>query len=174
MQGGWVKLHRKLLNKPLWAESTPEQKTILITLLMMVNYESNEWEWQGEKYTVQPGEMITSLESIAQASGKGVSVQNVRTALRRFEKYGFLTNKSTNKNRLITIDNWGLYQQQNDTPNKQINSQLTSSQQAPNNYKEVKKLKNHKKNTSSDPRDKEIAFQKWISDGNNPEDYKWN
>ncbi|MFP7255936.1 conserved phage C-terminal domain-containing protein [Terribacillus saccharophilus] len=150
MQGGWIKLHRKLLDKPIWAESTTEQKTILVTLLMMVNYESNEWEWQGEKYTVKPGQVITSLESIAQASGKGVSVQNVRTALKRFEKYGFLTNKSTNKNRLISIENWGFYQQQDDEANKQINMQLTSNQQATNNYKEIKNLKNEKKKHYAD------------------------
>lgn len=35
---GWIKLHRELLDKPIWTESTPEQKTILITLLMMANH----------------------------------------------------------------------------------------------------------------------------------------
>ncbi|MBB6215624.1 DNA replication protein DnaD, partial [Anaerosolibacter carboniphilus] len=99
---GWIKLHRELLVKPIWTESTPEQKTILITLLMMANHKEKEWEWKGQKYKARPGQFVTSLESIAKKSGLGISIKNVRTALKRFEKYEFLANESTNKNRLIT------------------------------------------------------------------------
>lgn len=132
MSDGWVKVYRELLNKPIWQESTPEQKIVLITLLLMVNHEPKEWEWKGEKYVVQPGQCITSLESIALKAGRGISIQNVRTALKRFEKYGFLTNDSTNKNRIITIVNWDLYQVVKDEPNRQSNKRLTGNQQAIN------------------------------------------
>ncbi|MGM0807590.1 MAG: DnaD domain-containing protein [Bacillota bacterium] len=120
------------MQKPIWLESTSEQKVVLITLLMMANHQGKEWEWKGEKYKAEPGQFVTSLESITQKCGKGISVQNVRTALKRFEKYDFLTSESTNKNRLITIVNWGLYQETKDTANKQTDKQLTSNQQAPN------------------------------------------
>lgn len=125
---GWIKLHRCLIDKAIWKCSTPEQKTILITLLMMANHKENEWEWNGEKYMVQPGQFITSLNSIAEKSGPGISIQNVRTALSKFEKYEFLTSKSTNKNRLITIVNWSSYQSKDD----ELTSNLTSNQQAVN------------------------------------------
>jgi hypothetical protein len=150
---GWIKLHRCLMYKPIWQESTPEQKVILTTLLMMANHQGKEWEWKGERYTAEPGQFITSLDSIAYKCGKGITVQNVRTALKRFEKYEFLTNESTNKNRLITIVNWGVYQGFDDEPNKQDNKQLTSNQQATNkqlttnkNVKNEKNEKNVKKN----------------------------
>ncbi|WP_404469397.1 DNA replication protein DnaD [Sutcliffiella horikoshii] len=139
---GWIKLYRDLLNKPIWIESSPEQKAILITLLMMVNHQENEWEWQGKLYSVKPGQVITSLDSIAQKCGKGVSIQNVRTALKRFEKYGFLTNESTNKNRLITIVKWGFYQNNAE----ELTSKLTGDQQKTNkrltSNKNDKELKN--------------------------------
>ena len=125
---GWIKLHRELMEKPIWLESTPEQKVILVTLLMMANHEGKQWEFAGEKYEAEPGQFVTSLESIAKNTGKGISIQNVRTALKRFEKYEFLTNKSTNRNRLITIVNWGLYQQEESDGT----SKLTSNQQATN------------------------------------------
>lgn len=141
---GWIKLHRDLMDKPIWIESTPEQKVILITLLMMASHKERKWEWQGKPYTIEPGQFITSLESIAQKSGKGISVQNVRTALKRFEKYEFLTNKSTNKNRLITIVNWGIYQADDDTDNKQPHKRLTGTSQAVNNYQELKNVENEK------------------------------
>ncbi|MCA5964224.1 hypothetical protein LC724_33295 [Blautia sp. RD014234] len=35
---GWIKIHRELLDKPIWQLSTPEQKSILITLLLMANH----------------------------------------------------------------------------------------------------------------------------------------
>jgi len=151
MDQGWIKLHRCLTNKAIWLESTPEQKTILITLLMMANHQEKEWEWQEEKYKAEPGQFVTSLETIVNKSGKGITIQNVRTALKRFEKYEFLTNVSTNKNRLVTIVNWGFYQGENGSPNKQTNKQLTSNQQATNKQlttnknERMKECKNEKK-----------------------------
>ncbi|MFL0267237.1 hypothetical protein [Candidatus Clostridium radicumherbarum] len=50
----------------------------------------------------------------------------------RFEKLGFLTNKSTKTGRLITIDNWELYQVELKQTNKGSNKDLTKSQQRPN------------------------------------------
>ena len=139
---GWLKLYRDLGDKPIWLESTSDQRSVLVALLMMVNYEPNKWEWQGKQYECMPGQVITSLPKIAERSGKGVSIQNVRTALKRFGKLGFLTDESTNKNRLITIVNWGFYQALDDESNRQTNKQLTGNQQATNSYirsKEVKK-----------------------------------
>lgn len=132
MGEGWICLHRELLDKPIWLLSTPQQKCILVTLLLMVNRDEKEWEWKGRKYVCQPGQVITSLGQIANTAGIDVSIQNVRTALLRFEKYEFLTSESTNRNRLITICNWDSYQGFKNIDNKATNKQLTSSQQAAN------------------------------------------
>ena len=76
----------------------------------MANHKQNEWVWKGKKFKVNAGQFVTSLESIAKKSGKGISIQNIRTALAYFEKLGFLINKSTKMGRLITIVNWESYQ----------------------------------------------------------------
>ncbi|MGK4109444.1 DnaD domain-containing protein [Enterococcus cecorum] len=131
-KGGWIKLYRELLDKPIWFESTPEQKVILVTLLLMANHDGRQWEWQGQQYYAGPGQFVTSLSKIAEKAGPGISMQNVRTALKRFEKFNFLTNQSTKVNRLITIVNWGIYQDNPNEPNKDDNSQLTKSQQSTN------------------------------------------
>lgn len=123
---GWLKLHRALIAKPIWTSSTPEQKTVLITLLCMVNFAPNSWEWLGRKISLEPGQVITSLESLAEKCGKGISIKNVRTALKRFQKLGFLIDKPTNTGRLITIINWDLYQ----------------SSDIPTSEKRLKKVKN--------------------------------
>ena len=126
---GYFRLWRELYTKPIWIQSTPEQKVVLFTLLAMANFKENEWEWSGEKFKVNKGQFVTSLESIKVASGKGVSIQNVRSSLKRFEKLGFLTNKSTKQGRLITILNWALYQPKEDKPNKANDKDPTKGQQ---------------------------------------------
>ncbi len=131
---GWVKLYRELLDKAIWALSTPEQKAILITLILMANHEEKDWEWMGKRCVCGPGQLITSLEKIAKEAGKGISIQNVRTAIVRFEKLGFLTNESTKQSRLITICNWGDYQSDNCIDDQQSNKHLTNNQQTPNKH----------------------------------------
>lgn len=129
---GYLKLWREMATKPIWLKSTPEQKTILITLMMMVNFKPNKWEWKGEQFEVKAGQVITSLESIVENCGKGITTQNVRTALNRFEKLGFLTNESTKTGRLITVENWEVYQcdeESQQSYQQTANKDLTNSQQ---------------------------------------------
>ena len=110
VNGGWVKLYRELKSKSIWQLSSPEQKVVLITILLLANHEENKWEWKGEQFACKPGQLITSLNSLVRECGEGVTIQNVRTALDRFEKLGFLTNISTKTGRLITVVNWEKYQ----------------------------------------------------------------
>lgn len=148
MTGGWIKLYRQLLEKPIWQESTPEQKVILITLLSMANHEEREWEWQGEPYKASPGQFVTSLDSIRKKCGKGISLQNVRTALKRFEKYEFLTNQPTNKNRLITIVNWEVYQSKDNDLTKELTSNQQGTHKQLTTNKNEKNDKNEKNNNN--------------------------
>ncbi|MCM3743878.1 hypothetical protein M3193_06955 [Sporosarcina luteola] len=128
MEQGWIKIHRSLLDKPIWTEATSEQKVVLVTLLMMATHDERHWEWKGVQYSLKPGQMITSLPSLVRKCDKGVSVQKIRTALKRFAKYGFLTDESTNQNRLISIVNWDVYQRKD----KSGTSEVTDSQQMAN------------------------------------------
>lgn len=155
---GYIRLYRELIDKPIWLTSTPEQRVIFITLLCMVNYRGARWVFDGEEYEVTEGQIITSLpEIVNKCKSKNITIQKVRTALDKFERLGFLTSKSTNKNRLITIVNWRLYQESGNKNsgenNRRItgswqadNSQITGNQQADNSYqKRTKKIKNIKK-----------------------------
>ena len=157
IDNGYIFLHRKLLKAPEWRLSTPEQKSVFITILLMANYEANKWEWNGNEFDIKPGQFVTSLDSIRKAAGIGISQQNVRTALNRFEKLGFLTNQSTNRGRLISIIKWDEYQIIQSAPNKLNNKPLTSSSQAPNKLltpiEERKKYKKEKK---------EINYPDWL------------
>ena len=145
---GYFKIWRELITKPIWLNSTPEQKTILITLLSMANFDAREWEWKGEKFKVGKGQFITSASSIIENCGEGITRQNVRTALKRFEKLEFLTYESTKRGMLINIVNWQVYQGNGDVPNQVPNQDLTKSQPRPNQElttrEEVENSKNEK------------------------------
>lgn len=108
---GWLRLWRELASKPIWLNSSPEQKVILIALMMLANHEEKEWEWHGRQFKAEPGQFVTSIQSIIDTCGDGISSQNVRSALARFQRFEFLTDESTTMGRLITITNWKQYQE---------------------------------------------------------------
>lgn len=149
MSQGWFKLHRELYEKAIWQNSTPEQKVILITLLGMANHQGKEWEWKGKQFKAEPGQFVTSTESIIRRCGKGISAQNVKSAIAKFQKYDFLANESTNTGRLITIVNWGLYQGNFEESKQDINQQVIN--RPPSDNQEVAKelLTGHQQTTTN-------------------------
>lgn len=137
-----------------------------MNVLMLANHEENEWEFRGEIYHVQPGQFVTSLENLKGYCASDLTIQNIRTALLKLEKHGFLTNQSTKKNRLISVVNWGIYQGGGEDANKDTNRQPTNSQQSDEkklttnkNYKELKELKDLKDMSDSDECD--VSFEQW-------------
>lgn len=129
---GFICLWRKTQYDPIWFNSTPEQKAIFITLLFMANWKEQKYDIFGDEFTLEAGSFISSYTQIAELTGKGVSMQNVRTAIDRFEKMGFLTRKVTKRGSLINIVNWRKYQDKDYETNTPTNIELTSHQQAIN------------------------------------------
>lgn len=145
---GWIKLHRELLFHPIWQNSTPEQKTVLVTLLCMANHQHKKWEWRGKEFEARPGQFVTSLNSIVKACGRGVTIKNVRTALNRFEKLGFLASESTNTGRLITIENWSKWQVADSETGKASGREMANTGQAPGKHRATNKNGENEKNKS--------------------------
>ena len=125
MNNGWIKLYRDILDHQFWLSSTPEQKTIFITILLMVNTEDKSLIWKGEKIICKAGQVITSLDEIAKIAGNGVSVRNVRTTLSNLELHDIATNESTKRGRLITICNWNTYKSFPEASDKATDKQVT-------------------------------------------------
>lgn len=146
MLEGWIKLHRVLRKKPIWKNSTPEQKVLLVTILLEANHEENEWDWGGEKFRAKKGEFVTSAKSLCEAAGKGISRQNVRSALQRFKKMDFLTYKSTKHGMLVSIMNWESYQSKKDKSNQPSNQGVTKDQPSGNHRVTTNKNDKNEKN----------------------------
>jgi len=131
-----------------------KQRDVMLVCLLLASHEENEWYWGVELHKVQPGQFITSLDSIRSYCARDVSVTSLRTSLLKLEKMGFLTNKSTKTGRLITICKWGTYQSGLDDTNKDVNRRVTNDQQRTNkeltSIKNDKKVKNEKEETIKD------------------------
>jgi len=151
---GWIKLYRKTQQSDMYKNLNSKQRDVMINCLMLANHQTKSWEWNGEIYTCKPGQFITSLSNLQKVCAKDVSIQNIRTAIKKLEKWQFLTNKSTKSGRLITIVNWGKYQSGYNETNKDNNKELTKSQQRTN--KELTTNKNVK-NDNNDKEDNNIV-----------------
>ena len=119
----------------------PNTIALFVHLLLMANSDDT-YKYKGEALGV--GQLVTSLDDLR--SQTGMTLQEVRTALKHLIKTGDVTSKSTNKFRIITICNYASYQlleiqgqqaEQQATNNQitskstsKITSQLTSNQQA--------------------------------------------
>jgi DNA replication protein DnaD len=149
---GWIKLYRKLLESSAWKCTTPEQRCVLVTIMLMANYADNKWLWKGKQFACKKGQFITSLQSLSEKAC--VSVQSVRSAIYRLKKLEFLTCEPTNTGTLITIVNWDFYQgndeEPNTPPNTPPNKDPTKTQQGPNKDPTHNKNNNNFNNYKND------------------------
>lgn len=136
---GFIKISRKLL-KWEWYDDINTCRLFLHCLLK-ANWKQTKWHG----IVLQPGQFVTSLPSLAKETK--LSIQNVRTSLSHLKSTGELTDKGYSKYRVITVNNWSLYQE--------TNRQLTDNQQTTNRQltsaKEYKEKKEGKKRGSPKP-----------------------
>lgn len=108
--GGWIKLHRKMLNSFFYKNLTSKQRDVIITLLLMADHEPKEWFYRGKKYRTEPGQIFTSAKKIAENCGRDCTRASVYATLLKAEQNNFITQSTNSSNTLITIVNWELYQ----------------------------------------------------------------
>lgn len=132
---GFVMLHREILNWE-WYES-PETSRLFIHLILKVNY--TDKKWQG--FEVKRGQLITSANHLA--SELKLSVQQIRTALKKLESSDYITRKTTNRFTLITIVNYNNRQLPSTLINNQKHTQKTNDQQSSNNQVTTTKESNN-------------------------------
>ena len=106
-------------------------------------------KWQGIE--IKRGQFITSLATLSKETG--LTVSQVKTALKKLKRTGYVTSKSTNKYRIITVlsyDDEQMYDKQNDR-------QMTNKSQADDNQIATDNNNNKKNNNN-----KRITAPKWF------------
>lgn len=128
---GWVKMHRSFLNWE-WFDDVNMVK-LFIYLILSANHKDGYHKGT----LIKRGQLKTGLDSLSKSSN--ISLQTVKTCLKRLEKTQEINQQTNNQFRIITICNYDSYQGVDETANKQTNKQLTSNQQATNSKQECKK-----------------------------------
>ena len=124
----------------------------------MANHKDNKILFNGELIEIKRGSRITSLRQLSDAWGW--STTKVKKFLELLEKENMITVKSDNKKTLVTIENYGVYQEVGNTEEtqekQQSNTQLTQKKIKKNSEKNQKKTnKNDKARYKNDKERKE-------------------
>jgi len=139
MNIGWIKLHRQFKDWEWYNKS--EMVHLFIHCLIKSNFK--EGNFQGIE--VEKGSFITSLKHLSDETN--ISIQTIRTCLKKLQLTKEIDVKSTNKLTKITICKYESYQFESDEANKQLtNNQQTTNKQLTTieEYKESKEEKINK------------------------------
>jgi len=144
---GYVKLYRKMVGWGWYKD--PNTKSLFLHLLLMAQYEPTV---VGEVF-LGKGECLVSMRGLAEQTG--LTMQSLRTSIRRLKSTHEITQTSTHKYSVITINNWAYYQSKEDEATQRTTQESTynqhSSNTVPTLYKKDKKEKKEKKELSKRP-----------------------
>lgn len=116
----YIKLSRKILEWEWYSDINT--KVLFLHMLLKANWKKGRF--QGAE--IPRGSFASSLNNLSEETG--LSVQNIRTCIKRLKSTGELTVIQHSKFSVFTINNYGVYQDINTEPNKP----LTQNQQASN------------------------------------------
>ena len=143
MEVGWIKLHRQFKDWEWYNKS--EMVHLFIHCLIKSNFK--EGNFQGIE--VEKGSFITSIKHLSDETN--ISIQTIRTCLKKLQLTKEIDVKSTNKLTKITICKYESYQFESDEANKQ----LTNNQQTTN--KQLTTIEEYKE--SKEEKEKEIIYR---------------
>ena len=140
-KNGWIKLHRKMQDNPIIMKDA-DHLAIWVYLLLNATHAEYPALFKGQKIMLQPGQLITGRKSIAEQLK--INESKVTRVLNAFESEQQIEQQTSNKNRLISLLNWDLYQFLEQTTEQQVNNNRTTTEQQVNTNKNVKNIKNDK------------------------------
>lgn len=108
VNNGWIKLHRKSVENPLYFKEPFDKWHAWTDILLMVSHEKKQFISKGQLVTLEPGQMITSLPILAERWQW--SVNRVRRYLRLLDGMGMCNINGTAYGTTITVVKWAFYQ----------------------------------------------------------------
>ena len=110
---GWIRLHRKSVENPLYFSEPFDKWHAWTDLLLMVNHEHKEFISKGQLVTLEPGQTITSMAILAERWHW--SVNKVRRYFKLLCGMGMCTLNGTPYGTTITVVKWAFYQSEGQT-----------------------------------------------------------
>jgi len=139
---GWVSFHRKIEEWEWYDDANTFR--LYFHLVMKANHKDNKWRG----IDIKRGELVTSNEQLAKQLK--LTVSKIRTSLNKLKSTEEIAIKTTNKNTVVTVANYDLYQsEEGRIADKITNKSQTNRKQIATN-KNVKKVKNDNKEYTDD------------------------
>ncbi|MGX1262966.1 DnaD/phage-associated family protein [Rossellomorea marisflavi] len=150
--GGWVKVHRKLLQSDIFQN----EKLLKVFMYCLLKASHSEYkQLVGMKVVeLNPGQFVFGRSKAA--SEMNMKESTVWMYIKLLEKLGSISINSNNKFSVITVDKWEDYQSQESDGEQQNDNKITTKKQQNNTNKNLKNLKNS--SSSSGGQDEVINF----------------
>jgi len=126
-----------------WISSEPELLAVFSRLLMEANFETKKTILNGRLVEVRRGQLVYGRDAFSKKSG--VSVCKLRRYMKLLESDQVISQHKTSKYTVISITNYEQYQATDQQTNQQIASKQPADSQQITTPKEVKEVKNVKK-----------------------------
>lgn len=112
---GWIRLHRKIWKSEIWNyDDEPfDRRSAWIDLLMMANFEERTVVINSRTVTIKRGQVFTSVRKLSERWHW--SKDKVTRHLKVLNELKMATVDATPNGTLITLDNYGIYQDGCDT-----------------------------------------------------------
>jgi hypothetical protein len=114
MNRGWITLFRKLTEWEWYHDS--RMVHLFVHLLIQANHK--DLKWRGK--TIKRGQVLTSFRMLSEETG--ISIQTIRTLIKRLKSTHEITQESTQLNSIITVANYNEYQEKAKNGNTGINT----------------------------------------------------
>lgn len=122
---GWISIYRKFQEHWIWKSTEPfDKRSAWLSLLLRANHKDTKVMINSKVINIKKGSFITSEVKLAKEWKWGR--KKVRTFLENLENDKMLTKNSTTKYTVISIENWDLYQKQEQQKEQQRNNRGTT------------------------------------------------
>jgi hypothetical protein len=144
---GWVCLHRRIMDNPLFRDN-PDARHLFTDLLVLAAWADTEQDWRGKPITIARGQVMISTRRLAKLVG--ISHQSARTIIAHMVQHNIVKINTPNSTHpsVITICNFGKYQDKQHNENTTDNTALTQRQHSANTQKNKETNKQSNKGLS--------------------------
>ena len=126
---GWIKIHRQIQNCLIWDDKPFNMASAWIDLLLLANHKDKETIFDKKPILVKRGQRITSVRELSSRWGWGKD--KTLRFLRLLEREKMIVKDSDSRRTLLTIVNYGIYQDC-ENENETVIRTLTGQSQATN------------------------------------------
>lgn len=159
MDNGWIKLHRSIFDNPVVCKDS-DYFIVWCYLLAMASAKKHGAIFNGEKITLEPGQLITGRKKISKKLH--VDEYKVLRILKMLKSEQQIAQQTGHEGSLITVLNWKKYQGDAQPNAQQLHTYCTPNAQLVHSYctqyKKEKKDKKDKKEEKDKKKDFKIVI----------------